>query len=344
MKDVTLNEKFGKLLVTELLPDHFSPSGERYQRVQVSCDCGFSYAINSINLFKGTKYCPQCARASLTKYHVGDRYDKVVILELKTRGAGARIARCLCDCGQETEIRCVLLTRNKNVNCGCSTICTYTGIEDLSGAYFYNLQTGAKKRKLPFNITKELLWELFLKQNKKCALTGIPITLCVRNRTEGTASVDRIDSSVGYEPENVHWVHKEINKMKQGFSIPKLIALCTQIVNYDKGILPDYSEIPESILSRPRKRGGNRPNESRKKHLTITEILSDADKFYALYSRYPKSNEKLGVPDKAQESWKNFDRALRKGERCLPPGDSLSRLLARERGAPSQVGRPKKKL
>jgi hypothetical protein len=40
------------------------------------------------------------------------------------------------------------------------------------------------------------------------------------------------------------------------------------------------------------------------------------------------------------ESWRRIDRALRDGDRGLPGGDSLSRLLARERGARNHKALP----
>ncbi len=76
------------------------------------------------------------------------------------------------------------------------------GIHELSGAYFSQIRCGAKTRGLEFNITIQYVWDLFEKQNFKCALSGLPITL-YRNWTKkknenSTASLDRVDSSKGY--------------------------------------------------------------------------------------------------------------------------------------------------
>lgn len=50
-------------------------------------------------------------------------------------------------------------------------------------------------------------------------------------RIEASASLDRIDSSKGYEQGNVQWVHKDINNMKQSFSQDKFIDWCKKVVN-----------------------------------------------------------------------------------------------------------------
>ena len=75
---------------------------------------------------------------------------------------------------------------------------------------------------------------IFLKQKRKCALTGENIYF--RNRVSGeqTASIDRINSNEGYSIENIQWVHKDVNLMKQNLSEDKLFEICKQIVEYKK--------------------------------------------------------------------------------------------------------------
>ena len=45
-----------------------------------------------------------------------------------------------------------------------------------------------------------------------------------------TASIDRIDSNKGYIEDNVVWVHKDINIMKNKFSKEYFLMLCKKIV------------------------------------------------------------------------------------------------------------------
>lgn len=50
-----------------------------------------------------------------------------------------------------------------------------------------------------------------------------------KQREEGTASLDRIDSSRGYVEGNVQWVHKDVNFMKQALSQERFVELCTLV-------------------------------------------------------------------------------------------------------------------
>jgi hypothetical protein len=76
----------------------------------------------------------------------------------------------------------------------------------------------------------EFLWELFIKQDKKCAITGTEIDLTI------DGSVDIIDSSRGYTKGNVWWVAKDINKLKLDFTLDRFIELCEMVANYKEKI------------------------------------------------------------------------------------------------------------
>jgi hypothetical protein len=50
----------------------------------------------------------------------------------------------------------------------------------------------------------------------------------------GTASLDRIDSSKGYEEGNIQWVHKHINFMKRTYSQEYFIDMCKKVADNNK--------------------------------------------------------------------------------------------------------------
>lgn len=99
----------------------------------------------------------------------------------------------------------------------------------------------------------EFLWSLYEKQNGRCALSGVKIKFGKLIRTpkknvtkksndwqqsrinskENTASLDRIDSSIGYTNDNAQWVHKKVNFMKGSLDQDDFIELCSLIANYD---------------------------------------------------------------------------------------------------------------
>jgi hypothetical protein len=50
---------------------------------------------------------------------------------------------------------------------------------------------------------------------------------------DNTASLDRIDSSLGYVRGNVQWLHKDVNWMKNTLDQDRFIELCKAIVNHE---------------------------------------------------------------------------------------------------------------
>lgn len=105
---------------------------------------------------------------------------------------------------------------------------------DISGTYLYRLKRNAELRDLEFTVTLEHLWELLQKQEFKCALTGLPISVSFKSTAKYTASVDRIDSAKGYVECNVQWVHKDVNKMKLDLSESRFFELCRLVVENGK--------------------------------------------------------------------------------------------------------------
>ena len=128
--------------------------------------------------------------------------------------------KCECDCGKIVERTSRVLKSGYAKHCGCHKYlyCRKNQVskyEDIPLTRWTNWIREAKLRNLNFDISIEFAWELFLKQNRKCALSGKEIFfgLSVKDRTQ-TASLDRIDSKRGYTKDNIQWVHKTVNIMK----------------------------------------------------------------------------------------------------------------------------------
>ena len=283
--------------------------------------------------------CWHCKHRGLIRYNVGDRYGKLTIQSFYLEGGNKktrRMAHCTCDCGGEKDIFIALLKRNKTISCGCLPLGNFRGIGNLSGAYMSSLRTGARTRGLTFAVTKEQLWDLFLTQNQKCALTGLPLVLCIRNKTDGTASLDRRDSKLPYTIDNVQWVHKDINRMKQNISQPRFLLWCQRICTFQDTGKPGEPLDPLP-LSRPRiKPVGRRDKKTRfkGKPLSILSILDDVDRFKLLHGRFPIAHDGKTVPDKPIENWTAYDSALRTGGRGLTGESSLFKLMQEYRKTP----------
>lgn len=145
---------------------------------------------------------------------------------------------CVCKCGKTTVHSTTNVKRTKS--CGCGKFTTgvgnkkWCGHGEISLSFFSRIKHGASDRDLACEIQIEEIWQLFLRQDRKCALSGIPLVFGKSIFEHGTASLDRIDSSHGYVAGNVQWVHKEVNRMKGALSDQEFIQFCKGIVNHNE--------------------------------------------------------------------------------------------------------------
>ena len=173
----------------------------------------------------------------------GQKFQLLSVIRLaSSTRKGERYWECLCDCGKTKVYSTDHLTRKKNPvrSCGCVKFYKgnkhkdWKGHEGITGSWWSShvlREIKQKKRhKVEVSLTIEAAWDLFIKQGKKCALTGIELTFSHKGMNN-TASLDRIDSSKGYELDNVQWVHKHINFMKRDFDQNYFIDLCKKVAN-----------------------------------------------------------------------------------------------------------------
>lgn len=153
---------------------------------------------------EGTKFCPPCGIEHLTKEFDSDKSqpDGLQSYCKKVRH----------------ERRLVYLS-------------TYDGfIKNL----FKDLRSNAKKRKIQVNITLQDIKDLYISQNKQCAISKITMTHQATDRKEGdqhilnkwNISVDRIDSKKPYTKDNIQLVCAIINRLKMSLSDEDFLFLC----------------------------------------------------------------------------------------------------------------------
>lgn len=93
----------------------------------------------------------------------------------------------------------------------------------------------ARTRGLLVAIDKDDLLGLFLRQEGRCALTGIEMDWHAKGttgrgqRTRTAPSVDRIDSHGNYTLDNIQIVLSAVNSMKNDMSTDQFVALCEQV-------------------------------------------------------------------------------------------------------------------
>jgi len=176
----------------------------------------------------------------------GQKFNSLTVIKrADSSRQGSSTWVCQCVCGKEIVASSDHLTRKSQPikSCGCQRFKRgnqhkqWNGFEGISGGWWANHilreRSQVARPKVPVIITKEYAWELFLKQDKKCALSGIEITIAGDHKIN-TASIDRIDSSKGYEEGNIQWVHKHINFMKRTYSQEYFIEMCKKVAENNK--------------------------------------------------------------------------------------------------------------
>lgn len=147
---------------------------------------------------------------------------------------------CECSCGKIKHVSGDTLRSGKSKSCGCLRKSKHKPYEEITMFYWNRIKKDAEKRNLNFTITLKYVWNLFLKQDRKCKLSNISIqfsTNCNAFKLEQTASLDRIDSSKGYIEGNVQWVHRDINWMKNNFNQEYYIEMCKKVANNSYGTI-----------------------------------------------------------------------------------------------------------
>lgn len=111
----------------------------------------------------------------------------------------------------------------------------YTGTEFFSGKILAGWKNSALRRNHLWNLSHEQISELYRKQAGQCALTGLEMGGDLSSPYR--ASLDRIDSDLGYEPGNVQFVCSVVNVMKNKLPEKLFVELCTKVSADKKGLI-----------------------------------------------------------------------------------------------------------
>jgi len=143
-------------------------------------------------------------------------------------------------CKNEHKACAADVKRGKIKSCGCekntgSNNGHWKGYEELNGSVCGHYRRNAESRGIEFKVTTKDLWNQFKKQNELCPYTGIKLTLYSKEkRIPDNASLDRIYSNKGYTKDNIHWIYKPINVMKNNTPHEEFIEICCLIAENHK--------------------------------------------------------------------------------------------------------------
>ena len=208
--------------------------------VKVRCECGKETEKLLSDLKTGNiKGCANCmARERSSKINIGEVYKNWKVVN------GPRVSKHGCIEYKVLCLKCNKTTRwiqpselkNQN-NCHMCLKCAQKerGVKDriknggtkyLSINKYHKWERSAKSRNYEFNVSLEYLSDLYLSQNKKCAITGDYLN------SLDEASLDRIDSSLGYVEGNVQWVTIQANLSKHVMTMEELYEFCKKVLNH----------------------------------------------------------------------------------------------------------------
>lgn len=190
-----------------------------------------------------------------SKITIGNRYGRLVVTNVEGLGAGKHaVAICQCDCGNVTKVSSHLLKKIKS--CGCSQYdlnfikkrdadsynCLPKG-EAMMNSYFHSYVNAAKKRNLPFTLTKQQFIDL---TSMSCHYCGAEPTYKMLYKKDGRPmhnggivvnGVDRMNNTDGYSLENSVACCSECNFAKHARSKESFVAHCQRVVdNFKKEI------------------------------------------------------------------------------------------------------------
>ena len=161
-------------------------------------------------------YCRSCAnllRWKNTKKR--SKYDKHVhngkmfgnLKVLSDRVEKNHNVKCECKCGNVLSKKIERLLEGENLGCRKCLIhgahSLWQGVGRIPKLVLTKIKLRADRYDYEFNLDLEYLSNLFEKQKRKCALSGLDLEFGTTKLIKTTASLDRIDSKVGYIKGNV---------------------------------------------------------------------------------------------------------------------------------------------
>lgn len=249
-----IGDKRGRWTVVDIIITRNPPRMIATTKLLCKCECGEERIIAQKDLKPNrTMGCNKCYNDSKFKDLTNVDFESLKAVSYIRDKNGRVFWNCLCRCGKSIIVSSYRLIKRRTVNCGK---CNSYG--ELTAIHFHHLKGSASVRNIIFDVSPKDLWELFIAQNRKCALTGIELTLWTGIKDYGTASLDRINSNIGYTKDNCQWIHKSVNLCKHVLNNEEFISLCMDVVKYSKS---EYVPWNHSSLYKYKETSKNRRNK-----------------------------------------------------------------------------------
>lgn len=231
-------QRVGTLLIQERVRD-----AKNRVAYRCLCDCGVTKVMRGDLLSGGSKRCAVSCGCLTPKINseiqsgkphknirdfVGQRFGRLVVLEnLRHENKfSIRMSRCLCDCGKEVVVRNCHLTQKKEgtVSCGCHAkeLSKENILHAIAATIKYTPEISAARQVWCRNYSDGLSFDDFAELSRlDCHYCGsVPNNSFIHRGANFLYSgLDRIDSSLGHNVENVVPCCKICNFAKNDRSI-----------------------------------------------------------------------------------------------------------------------------
>jgi len=172
----------------------------------------------------------------------GKKFGKWTVLEsLPKKKNNLTYWLCECDCGYVLEVKSNSLMNGRSTQCSnCARkevgLKNRKGYGEISGDMWAQIKRYASSKKIIFNVRIEEAWDIVLKQNKKCKLSGLDLEFSgyPYNSDKTTAMLDTIIPEQGYITGNIQWVHKDIFLIKKSLKNDDFICLCNKVYYHNE--------------------------------------------------------------------------------------------------------------
>lgn len=193
------------------------------------CGCGTERVVSGINLRAGLSQscgCLQRDRASECSINElrGQRFGRLTVIERSgTDKQGGVVWLCMCDCGKQNNVTGKNLLSGNTRSCGCLSyeIRRLPEGEASRNAIINRMKHDAIRRNLSWELSDTFVQELITQPCYYCG--GSPSQIAGnhggRNGTFIYNGIDRIDSSIGYVPDNTVPCCKRCNYAKHEMNV-----------------------------------------------------------------------------------------------------------------------------
>lgn len=123
-----IGKRYGKLIIksfkdkeSTVYPKYFKPKKVIQKIAICDCDCGNkNVEIMHQSLRRGLTTSCGCGKRKYPKISIGDKFNKLTVIEGPFRKNKKRYWKCKCDCGRTSEVQDAKLKNGHTKSCGCN--------------------------------------------------------------------------------------------------------------------------------------------------------------------------------------------------------------------------------